>query len=167
LRILVLSDTHIPTRSQKLPSQLRQLLESGPDLIVHAGDLVSEDALQQLQQYCTVRAVAGNMDPSDLRWKLPAERTVTCDGYNIGVIHGDGLGPAGRRDAEILRRFPEAEVVVTGHTHVSRLVIQDGVYFLNPGSPTDPRGSSLPSVGWIQTGPVGCKLTIHRLTLSR
>ncbi len=163
MRILVLSDTHIPTRSQQIPSSLRQLVESQPDLIVHAGDLVSEESLQQLQQYATVRAVAGNMDPSDLRWQLPAERTITCDGYNIGVIHGDGLGPPDRRDAELVRRFPESDIVVVGHTHVSRLVVHDGTYLFNPGSATDPRGSSMPTVGWIETGPAGIQMAIHRL----
>ncbi len=163
MNILVLSDTHVPTRTGQLPSAVLESLQRDPDVILHAGDLVSQQVLQQLRQYGTVKAVAGNMDRGDLKWQLPAELTVTCEGWTIGVTHGHGLGTVEERDAKALNRFPEADIVVLGHTHIGKIVNTRGTFIMNPGSCTDPRSGAPPSVGWIQAESPGLSLTIEQI----
>jgi predicted phosphodiesterase len=53
------------------------------------------------------------------------------------MIHDSG--PRRGRRARMRRRFPDARVVVFGHSHIPFLEDEDGLILLNPGSPTDRR----------------------------
>ncbi len=151
MRILVISDTHIPARTGDLPRAVLQAAESDPDLIIHAGDLVEEQVLHVLEECAPVHAVAGNMDPPALTQQLPRRREIDAGGVKIGVMHGDSLpAPRSADDGERAAEFPEADVVVTGHTHIPRLTSVNGVWVLNPGSPTDPRGGSVRTFAWME-----------------
>jgi uncharacterized protein len=86
-----------------------------------------------------VEAVYGNMDDAELRATLPHERVVEAGGVRIGMIHIPG--PRAGREARLIARFPGCDAVVYGHTHVPQVEQLEGVWILNPGSPTERRSS--------------------------
>ncbi len=132
--VVVLADTHIPRRAKGLPDGLVSRLESA-DLILHAGDLLVEDVLYELEHYAPVRAVKGNVDGWDVR--LPETLEFDVGDVSVAMIHD--AGPKKGRRRRMRRRFPGAKIVVFGHSHIPWLEDEDGLMLLNPGSPTDRR----------------------------
>lgn len=130
----VIADTHVPRRAKELPQVLVTHLECA-DLILHAGDLMDPALLDHLATYAPVRAVRGNLDP--LEAELPETLEFDFGGVRVAMIHDSG--PRKGRRARMRRRFPEARVVVFGHSHIPWLEDEDGLLLLNPGSPTDKR----------------------------
>jgi hypothetical protein len=138
--VAVISDTHLPRGARRLPELCLERL-SAADLILHAGDLTSVVALEELEALGPpVKAVLGNVDEPALRARLPEERIVDVAGVRIGMRHipdpGEGL----------LARFPGCGAVVFGHTHVPLVEEREGVWLLNPGSPTERRRSPFRSM---------------------
>ena len=107
------------------------------DLILHAGDFVAASVLEELARHAPVEAVYGNMDEPALKQALPRARVVEVAGAKIGMIHIPG--PRAGREARLVARFPDCDAVVYGHTHVPHVERYEGVWILNPGSPTDRR----------------------------
>jgi putative phosphoesterase len=130
----VIADTHIPRRARELPENLLPHLERA-ELILHAGDLMDPTLLERLAAYASVRAVRGNLDPE--KAKLPDVLEFEFGGVRIAMIHD--AGPKKGRRSRMRRRFPEARVVVFGHSHIPWLEDEEGLLLLNPGSPTDRR----------------------------
>lgn len=136
-RLLLISDTHIPGRARTLPAPVRVAAEAA-DLIIHAGDWVSASVLDDLAQHGEVLGVYGNNDGPDLRNRLPGTARREIDGLRFGVIHE--TGDAARRHAWADAAFPDADVLVFGHSHIPwDTVTPGGLRLLNPGSPTDRR----------------------------
>lgn len=131
---VVIADTHIPRRAKKLPDALIPHLERA-DLILHAGDFMDPALLDELAAYAPLKAVRGNLDPPGA--DLPKTVEFGFGGVSIAMIHDSG--PKKGRRARMRRRFPEARVVVFGHSHIPWLEDEDGLLLLNPGSPTDKR----------------------------
>ncbi len=131
---MVLADTHVPRRAKALPDGLLPHLEKA-DLILHAGDLMDPTLLDTLAVYAPVKAVRGNLDPPDSR--LPEKLEFEFGGVRIAMTHDSG--PKKGRRNRMRRRFPEARVVVFGHSHIPWLEDEGGLLLLNPGSPTDKR----------------------------
>jgi hypothetical protein len=77
------------------------------------------------------------MDAEELRRRLPAERIVEADGARIAMLHD--AGPANGRLERLRLRFPDADAVVFGHSHIPLHEERDGFQLFNPGSPTDRR----------------------------
>lgn len=143
----VVSDTHLPYRAKSLPKVLLDGLE-GVDLILHAGDICTEEVLLELGRIAPTEAVAGNMDPPDLAAKLGRRRLLRIEGRLIGLVHGDGPGSdPPRRAAAVFGDEPRPDCIVFGHSHVPYLKQQDGILLFNPGSPTDRRRSPQYSYG--------------------
>ena len=120
-----------------LPAAVREAA-SGVDLIVHAGDWVSESVLDELETLGPVLGVWGNNDGDDLRSRLPEIARAEIDGVRVAVVHetGASLGREKRMDAA----FPDADLLVFGHSHIPwDTVTPNGLRLLNPGSPTDRR----------------------------
>jgi putative phosphoesterase len=137
-RLALISDTHLPRGTRRLPDACVERLRAA-DLIVHAGDLVRVEVLDALQALGPpVHAVLGNVDEPALQARLPAELTLDVDGVRLAVVHD--AGTAQGRAARLRRRFPDADVVVFGHSHIPlHEVGPDGLVLFNPGSPTDRR----------------------------
>jgi len=131
---VVIADTHIPRRARALPRALIPHLERA-DLIVHAGDLMDPAILDELAAHAPVRAVRGNLDPPEAR--LPETLEFEFGGVETAVIHDSGQRRG--RWNRMRRRFPEARVVIFGHSHIPWLEDESGLLLLNPGSPTDKR----------------------------
>jgi putative phosphoesterase len=110
----------------------------GADLVLHGGDLSTATVLDELRALGPpVEAVHGNADEPALRALLPKEHVVEIERVRIGIIHVPG--PAAGREARLAGRFPGCDAVVFGHTHVPVVEQVDGVWLLNPGSPTERR----------------------------
>ncbi|MCU1498497.1 MAG: Phosphoesterase [Acidimicrobiales bacterium] len=133
-RVVVLADTHVGDGTRRrLPDAAYRHLD-GADLILHAGDLVSPDLLDELGGFAPVEAVLGNND-RDLVGILPETRELTVAGVRIALVHDSGARAG--RPARMHRRFPGADVVVFGHSHEPcDLEGVDGQRLLNPGSAT-------------------------------
>ncbi len=132
----ILSDTHGLLR----PEVFTHL--EGVDLILHAGDVGMPDLLVELEAVAPVLAVHGNTDGFALRARTPDIIQQNLGGANVVLLHGHQFGrspnPNNLREA-----FPEADLIVFGHTHVPLLEEEYGCVFVNPGS-CGPRRFQLP-----------------------
>ncbi len=145
LCIAVISDTHLPRGSRRLPEACVRRLEAA-DLIVHAGDLMRMAVLRELESYGPVVAVHGNIDDAEVREALPAVASFEAGGPTIGVVHDAGLAKG--RLARLRRRFPDADAVVFGHSHIPlHEQASDGFQIFNPGSPTERRRAPAHTMG--------------------
>lgn len=135
--VAVIADTHLPRGSRSLPGECVERLRRS-DLILHAGDFVSVEFLEELQELGPpVRGVHGNMDEPSLRETLPRERVIEVAGARIGMVHV--AGPRAGREARLAARFPDCGAVVYAHTHVPQVERFQHLWVLNPGSPTERR----------------------------
>ncbi|MFF7754616.1 metallophosphoesterase family protein [Streptomyces sp. NPDC007971] len=138
MRLLLMSDTHLPKRAKRLPGQLLAELPHA-DVVFHAGDWVDTATLDLLESRSRrLIGVHGNNDGPDLRARLPEVAYAELDGLRFGVVHE--TGPAQGREARCAARFPDLDVLVFGHSHIPwDTVAPGGLRLLNPGSPTDRR----------------------------
>ncbi|MFJ8630603.1 metallophosphoesterase family protein [Streptomyces sp. NPDC093568] len=138
MRLLLMSDTHLPKRAKALPEALLAELPRA-DVVFHAGDWVDTATLDLLEGGSTrLVGVYGNNDGPDLRARLPEVAYVELDGLRFGVVHE--TGPARGREARCAARFPGLDVLVFGHSHIPwDTTAPSGLRLLNPGSPTDRR----------------------------
>ena len=148
MRIGVISDTHIPVTSQKLPQKVYDYLEEC-DLIIHAGDVVEMSFIDELKKLAEVQVVAGNMDSDIVRQRYKEKLLINVEGKKIGVIHGRGLG------FKVLQFVRQAfknkpDIIIFGHSHDVVNEEIDGVLFFNPGSPTDTIFAKYRSFGIIE-----------------
>lgn len=134
MKMLVISDTHIPRSAHDIPEAIYKEIEN-VDMIVHAGDIVEKDLLEKLQSLRPTKAVYGNMDSGALRHILKEKEIIEVGDVKIGLIHGYGA-PANLLDT-VAGEFKGADVIIFGHSHEAVNVEKDGVLFFNPGSPTD------------------------------
>ncbi|GAA4080867.1 metallophosphoesterase [Streptomyces shaanxiensis] len=138
MRLLLMSDTHLPKRAKVLPAALLAELPRA-DVVFHAGDWVDTATLDLLESRCArLVGVYGNNDGPDLRARLPEVAYVELGGLRFGMIHE--TGPAQGREARCAARFPDLDVLVFGHSHIPwDTTAPSGLRLLNPGSPTDRR----------------------------
>jgi hypothetical protein len=135
--VAAISDTHMPRGARRLPEACVERLRAA-DLILHAGDLSTLEVLEELRALGPpVHAVYGNADGPAVRELLPKELVVEAGGIRIGMAHVPG--PAAGHEERLVRRFPGCDAVVYGHTHLPEVERHDGVWILNPGSPTERR----------------------------
>jgi putative phosphoesterase len=144
MRLGVISDTHGLLR----PEVFDAFAEV--DHILHAGDIGSLDLLTELEAIAPVTAVFGNTDGMDVRAKLPKVARVQLDGFDIVVTHGDQFG-RGVPNEELHAAFPDADILIHGHTHLPKLELVDVVVtVMNPGG-AGPRRFDIPaSVGILE-----------------
>jgi putative phosphoesterase len=145
MRLAVISDTHLPRGARALPDACLAQLRAA-DAILHAGDLIELSVLDELGRIGPpVHAVRGNVDSAELQARLPLTRIVNAGGAVIAMVH-DG-GPADGRLDRLRRRFPDADAVVFGHSHIPLHEERDGFAIFNPGSPTERRRSPRHTMG--------------------
>jgi putative phosphoesterase len=148
MRIAVLSDTHAPRFWKRCPRAVAERLQ-GVDLILHAGDVCRAFVLDELAAFAPVRVVLGNNDTADVaEWGAPETLRLDLDGLRVGMLHD--AGPAEGRLRRMRRRFPEANLVVFGHSHIPLDLADDGLRIFNPGSPTDRRSQPSGTMGLLR-----------------
>ena len=142
---VVLADSHAPRRWRSCPPQVTAHLR-GADLILHAGDVCTAAVLDELATYAPVRAVLGNNDaPEVAAWGAPDTLELDVGGLRVAMLHDSG--PAAGRPARLLRRFPAADLVIFGHSHIPVDQAAGGQRIFNPGSPTDRRRQPQGTIG--------------------
>jgi putative phosphoesterase len=143
MRLGVISDTHGLLRPEVFDAF------EGVDHILHAGDVGRADLLSDLEALAPVTAVYGNTDGMELRRLLPQVAMLELDGFDIVVTHGDQLGSP--TPEALHSAFPDAQIIVYGHTHRPLLRIVDVVVtVMNPGGAGARRFKLPPSVGILE-----------------
>lgn len=137
MRIGVISDTHIPDKCEHIPEVVLNAFKR-VDLIVHAGDIVNLEAIDELKSVCPkIVAVAGNMDSQAVIKKFPVKEVFEISGFKLGLMHGRG---APINLMELLKdafKTDDPDIIIFGHSHKAMNKFVDGVLFFNPGSATD------------------------------
>lgn len=136
-RLLITSDTHVPGRARVLPAELLRAADDA-DVIIHAGDWVAEEALDELERHGPVVGVWGNNDDAAVRARLPEIARLDIEGLRIAVVHE--TGQSRNRESRMEVAFGDADVLIFGHSHIPwDTSTPRGLRLLNPGSPTDRR----------------------------
>ena len=143
--VAVISDTHLPRGTRRIPDACVASMRAS-DLILHAGDFTYPEVLEEIESLGPpVVGVHGNVDTEDLRRRLPEARVVNAGGAKIAIVHD--AGPAAGRLERMRARFPEADALVFGHSHIPLHQERDGFQIFNPGSPTDRRAQPRHTMG--------------------
>jgi uncharacterized protein len=145
-----LSDTHLRAgRPRRLPDVVWAAI-ADCQLVLHAGDVVDTSLLDALdEQHVPYRAVLGNNDFT-LRDTLPERLQFAIEEVRVAMVHDSGTTKG--RAARLRRWFPDAQIVVFGHSHTPVNEWHDGQLLFNPGSPTERRREPLHTFGVIELG---------------
>lgn len=159
----MVSDTHLPVRAKDLPAPVWDAVDAA-DVVVHAGDWVSEDLLDRLSARSNrLIGVYGNNDGPSLRARLPLVARVELDGVRIAVVHETGAKQG--RERRCAAAYPDTDVLIFGHSHIPwDTVAGNGLRLLNPGSPTDRR--RMPTFTWLTLSTADgavADVTLHHL----
>lgn len=154
----VLSDTH-----GLLRPELFEVFE-GVDRILHAGDVGGPSILDDLEALAPVHAVWGNVDGSKVRERAREAITVEVAGLSVGMAHGHRLAPAYDR---LLAQFPEADLIVHGHSHEPSLRRLGDVLLLDPGSAGHRRFRNPVTAALVRLGRDGPRVEFVELETGR
>jgi putative phosphoesterase len=146
MRVLLLADTHVRDGGTPLDERVLQAAADA-DLILHAGDVTGAELLDRLGELAPVDAVLGNNDV-DLADVLPERLELDVDGVSVAMVHDSG--PSKGRPGRLRRWFPDADLVVFGHSHLPEDGAEDGLRIFNPGSPTQRRRAPTRSYGVLE-----------------
>ena len=174
VRLLIVSDTHVPARARDLPPVVWDALDAA-DVVVHAGDWVSPALLDRFLERLAVPTVHrdrpgeligvhGNNDGDELRARLPEVAQFDAAGLRMAVVHETGAATG--RERRCAAAYPDVDVLVFGHSHIpwdTTATRADGstLRLLNPGSPTDRRRQ--PTFTWMTAVADGGRLDAVRL----
>jgi uncharacterized protein len=148
MKIVVISDTHLPKRKKGLPTRLLVELKNA-DLIIHAGDWTTIDVYKELQSYARVEGVYGNVDGQEIIGMLPFKKMVEVCGFIIGITHGHGKGKTTEKRAIAAFEGEKVDCIIFGHSHIPVNRYEGEILIFNPGSPTDKRRQKQYSFGVI------------------
>jgi putative phosphoesterase len=149
MNIGVISDTHIPYRANSLPDIVLQYFKDVGH-IFHSGDIADIDVIQTLEKFAPVTAVAGNIDPPELRELLGEKKLITLGGFRFGIVHGQGSKGKTIDQAAGAFSGTNADCIVFGHSHIPFCGYHGNTLLFNPGSPTDKRRNKYYSFGMIE-----------------
>jgi putative phosphoesterase len=146
MRIVVLADTHL-RRGRRLPDAVYERLALA-DVVLHAGDVVDDALLDELDGFGELHVVRGNNDGA-VRRPLPETWEAGLGGVRVAMVHDSGATKG--RGPRMHRWFPDADVVVYGHSHLPDDSLSDaGQRLFNPGSPTQRRRAPTPTFGELE-----------------
>ena len=163
VRLLLLADTHVPLRARDLPAEVWAAVDRA-DVVLHAGDWVAVALLDEVKARARrLVGVVGNNDGPALRSRLPELAQAELGGVRFAVVHE--AGPAAGRERRCAARFPAADVLVFGHSHIPwDSTAPTGLRLLNPGSPTDRRRQPYHTyLTAVAEGGALRRVTLHRL----
>ena len=126
----VISDTHGLLREQAVAAL------KGSDYIIHAGDIGAPEILAKLAGIAPVKAVRGNVDRAVWAKKIPETEVLELRGVSIYVLHK-------LQELDLKPVAAGFRVVISGHTHIPKQEVKNGVLYFNPGS-AGPRRFRLP-----------------------
>ncbi|MCO5177930.1 MAG: metallophosphatase family protein, partial [Thermomicrobiales bacterium] len=151
----LVADTHLVAQRPLPPALLEGL--SSCDVIFHAGDILRPWVLERLESIAPAFAVYGNGDEAnpDMMRMLTFERYFRCGEHRIGLLHGHhhaGKSRVTAREYAFDRMRGLVDWVVYGHSHQPKIEERDGLWMINPGSPTQPRWAPRPTWGTLDVG---------------
>lgn len=165
MKLGILSDTHIKNPTSPEARRVFELVDryfSDCDLIVHAGDLTTLAFLRALENKAPLVAVTGNMDDIDVRATLHDVEVLEAHDVQLAIVHGWGP-PFDLRDrlkAFLARKGIHPDIVIFGHTHEARDIVEEGIRWVNPGSPVDRRFATRRSLGLLEISAAGATFEI-------
>ena len=133
----LISDTHIPDRMKELPEKVFEAFKD-VEMILHAGDVTSQEVIEKLEEIAPVTAIQGNTDRI-VGLDLPKTAVVEAEELKIGVIHGEVYPRADTQQLHYLEKQLDVDILVSGHSHQPKVEKVEDVLLINPGSPTVPR----------------------------
>ena len=154
MELVVVSDTHLRDGLRSRLSDAAMDAISSADVVLHAGDVMSIVALEELQATVPTYAVLGNND-AELAGVLPETLEIELAGVKIAMLHDSGSRQG--RGERLTRRFPSAQLIVFGHSHIPwQECLPGGKMIFNPGSATERRSQPHRTIGriTIQDGEV-------------
>jgi uncharacterized protein len=151
MKIVVLSDTHMPRKARSLPKKLVQELENA-DAIIHAGDWQTLELYQEIRQYGELFGVTGNIDTPELKKLLNRKEIMNAGNFKIGIVHGHGNGTTTEKRAMEAFSSDQVDCIIYGHSHIPIKREVNGILLFNPGSPTDKRRQKEFSYGILTIG---------------
>jgi len=148
MKVVVVSDTHMPRMAKKLPERLLKELKNA-DAILHAGDWTKLSVYEQLLAYAPTYGVVGNNDGEELKAKFGLRKLVQLGQCRIGLVHGHGGASRASTEAHAIEAFKDKAIdaLVYGHSHIPVHKKLGRLLVFNPGSPTDKRKRPLYSFG--------------------
>ncbi|HEU4462293.1 MAG TPA: metallophosphoesterase family protein [Solirubrobacterales bacterium] len=153
--IACISDTHMPKGGRALPAACVERIRAA-EAVIHAGDFSTASVLAELRGLNpVVLAVHGNVDEAELRRELPESLEVELGGRTVAVVHD--AGPSKGRLTRMRARFPDADAVVFGHSHLPLHEEGGGFQIFNPGSPTERRRAPRHSMGLLHPTAAGLR----------
>jgi putative phosphoesterase len=164
--LAVIADTHIPDRARQLhPAILPLFQAAGASQILHAGDISTPAVLRELETVAPVTAVRGNRDWA-FHKLLPWQRLLDVEGVPVALMHGHGnwwsylwdkwqfllFNYQLKRYLPMIEKpYPQAKVLIFGHTHQPVNEWRHGRLLFNPGSAgVQFPGQLEPSVGLLR-----------------
>jgi len=143
-KIGVVSDTH-----SYINPKVFSVLE-GVELILHAGDIGTQDVITSLETIAPVQAVYGNIDSFPIVTQYPEVYTQNIDNIKICMLHQfRGMDSESIREAT-KRLGGEPDIVIFGHSHQASLQREGNTFLFNPGAAGKRRFSLRPAVGLIK-----------------
>lgn len=131
-KILVIADTHARV-FRELPAGVQQAVRE-TEWVVHCGDFTGMGVLDELRKLAPhFVGVFGNTDPSSIRQQLPHQTAFEIEGRKVVVIHPHWGGHPDGLESELVRRFPDADAILFGHTHEPCNTEINNTLLLNPG----------------------------------
>ncbi|MCD9025507.1 metallophosphoesterase family protein [Cohnella silvisoli] len=148
MKIVVVSDTHMPRMNKKLPERLLKELKTA-SAIIHAGDWTKLSVYESLAAFAPTYGVAGNNDGSDIVRRFGLRKVLEFEGSRIGVVHGHGASKRLGTESHALEAFKGVQLnaLIYGHSHIPVHKRIGEMLVFNPGSPTDKRRQALYSFG--------------------
>ena len=156
MKVGLISDTHGILRAEVWDHF------AGVDHILHAGDIGPASILTELKAIASVTAVWGNTDDWDIRGRVPEMAHTEIGGVRVVVLHGHQLGSP--TAAKAAAAFPDAGLVLFGHSHRPGIERVGAVLAVNPGSAGPPRfgGPVTLAIADLQDGTADARLiTLH------
>ncbi len=136
VKVIVISDTHIPAACGSLPDTLLEKLK-GADIIIHAGDFTELSVIDVLKKIAPLYAVAGNMDCNMVKRQFPAKRIIELASFKIGIAHGYGSPDNLVAYVKNLFKEDKLDCIIYGHSHIPKIDYIDDTLYFCPGSPTE------------------------------
>lgn len=167
IRIGLIADSHVNRRGELWPQVFSAF--AGVDAILHAGDVFSPQLLDELEALAPLTVVRGNGDFGSDDARFQEECVVRFGGVAVALLH-DFPSPARRGTdfvrAQAAKRFPGADVLVCGHTHIEEVHAMSGLLWANPGSPTLPHNKSLRlgTIGFLTIADGAASVELCQLT---
>jgi uncharacterized protein len=151
MKIVVLSDTHMPKKALNLPDMLIRDLKNA-EYIIHAGDWQTVELYDELKRYAEVIGVTGNVDSPELHRFLNCKEVFNTGDFKIGIVHGHGKGKTTEKRAVNAFLTEKVDCIIFGHSHIPVVKEDRGMILFNPGSPTDKRRQRDFSYGILTVG---------------